>query len=387
MGNNILLDLAIIILLSKIFGAISLKLKQPPVTGILLLGIILGPTVLHLLDRNDIFDWIAQLGMLFLLFESGLETDLKMIKEDTKHAFLTAVAGIILPLLLAAVYIFFLTDNLIQGLIVGIISTATSVSVSVMTLMDMGKLKSIEGRCIVNAAIMDDILGILLLTVIFGIATGGTTSSGAVVLSIAKIVVFFLIAILFGLFVIKPLFLNLKKLLLENAVIAMALTIILLYAWFAEITGLAAITGAYFAGLFLGQTSYKNTIRDGISNLGKSFFVDVFFVNIGLGCNLLAVKVDPVFLIIFVVSAVLGKIFGCGIGARLTHFDWTRSLRIGIGMIPRGEVALVIANMVMEQGLVSSEILSATIIMVIISALITPSMLQFSFAKIGRKGF
>ena len=386
MENNLLLHLAIIIFFSKILGAISRKIKQPPVIGMLLLGIILGPTFLHFIDPDEVISWIAQVGVLFLLFEAGLETDLKKIKEDSKQAMLPAVGGIILPFLLGFGLAYFVTNNLSQALITGVIFTATSVSVSVMTLLDLNKLKGLEGRCIVNAAIIDDIVGILLLTFVFGL-TGSGADGSTLTISLVKIVAFFVISFAFGLFVLQPFFLNLKKILLDNVVISLAISVVLLYSWFAEMAGLAAITGAYFAGLFLGQTQYKLPVQTGITNLGKSFFVDVFFVNIGLEFNLFDIEAEPIFLFSFVFLAIVGKAIGSGFGARLTNFDAVRSFRIGVGMMPRGEVALIVANMALAKGIISTDILSATILMVIFSALITPILLKYGFTKVGKKGF
>jgi Na+:H+ antiporter len=386
MENNLLLHLAIIIFFSKILGAISRKIKQPPVIGMLLLGILLGPTFLHFIEPDEIISWIAQIGVLFLLFEAGLETDLKRIKEDSKQAMLPAAGGIILPFSLGFGLVYFVTNSISQALIAGVIFTATSVSVSVMTLLDLNKLKGLEGRCIVNAAIIDDIIGILLLTFIFGL-TGSGSDGSTLTLSLVKIVVFFVISFAFGLFVLQPFFLNLKKILLDNVVISLAISVVLLYSWFAEMAGLAAITGAYFAGLFLGQTHHKHAVQTGIANIGKSFFVDVFFVNIGLEFNLFDIEAEPIFLFSFVFLAVLSKAIGSGFGARLTNFDAVRSFRIGAGMMPRGEVALIVANMALAKGIISTDILSATILMVIISALITPIVLKYGFTKLGKKSF
>jgi Kef-type K+ transport system membrane component KefB len=198
---------------------------------------------------------------------------------------------------------------------------------------------------------------------------------------------FFVLTIFGGYFLLKPFFLNLHKLLLDNVVVSLAVAVVMLYAWLAEITGLAAITGTYFAGLFLGQTEYKVKVHEGISTLGKSFFVDVFFVGIGLEFDLLKIETEPLIIISFIVLAIVGKIIGSWIGARINGFDNVRSLRIGIGMVPRGEVALIVANMAVAKNLISSDFLSATILMVITSAIFTPLMLKFSFTKIGSKGF
>ena len=388
MENSILLNLAIIIFFSKVLGAISRKFKQPPVIGMLLLGIILGPTFLRIIDHpGEIIKFLAQIGVLFLLFEAGLETDLKKIKEDSKQALLPAFGGILLPFILGFGLTYFFNKDFTQSLIVGIIFTATSVSVSVMTLLDLKKLKGIEGRCIVNAAIIDDIIGILLLTFIFGLTAKEGSSDTGFLISIFKIIIYFILTFVVGIFILKPLFLNLKKLYLENVVISIAIVIVLVYSWFAELSGLAAITGAYFAGLFLGQTSYKHSVQEGISNVGKSMFVDVFFVSIGLEFNLFKIDAHPLFLIGFAFLSIFGKLLGSGIGARLTNFDLVRSFRIGSGMIPRGEVALIVANMALDKKLIPSDILSATILMVIISALITPILLKFGFVKLQKRSF
>lgn len=387
MENNILLHLAIIIFFSKILGALSRKLKQPPVIGMLLLGILLGPTFLHFIEPDAIISWIAEIGVLFLLFEAGLETDLKRIKKDSQQAIFPAAGGIVLPFILGSGFTYFIFHNIYQALLVGVIFTATSVSVSVMTLIDLKKLKGLEGRCIVNSAIIDDIIGILLLTFIFGITSHSTSSHGTLTISIVKIIAFFVIAFAMGIYVLQPFFLNLKKILLDNVVISLAIAVVLLYSWIAEASGLAAITGAYFAGLFLGQTHHKEKVQVGITNIGKSFFVDVFFVNIGLEFNLFDIEAEPLFLTGFVLLAIFGKMIGSGLGAKLSNFDWVRSFRIGSGMIPRGEVALIVANMALEKGLVSTDILSATIMMVILSALITPFLLKLGFIKMGRKSF
>ncbi|MFC1888081.1 cation:proton antiporter [Candidatus Cloacimonadota bacterium] len=387
MVDDILLKLALIIVLSKILGAVSRKLKQPPVIGMLLLGIVLGPTVFHLIEPCEIILWIGKIGVLFLLFEAGMETDIKKIKRESGQAIMPAAGGIILPFMLGFLFSYFVHGSIITSLVMGVIFTATSVSVSVMTLMDIGKLNSLEGRCIVNAAIIDDIVGIMLLTVIFGFSVDSGSGSGNIFIPFIKIILFFLIVIVTGMFFIRPLFQNLKKLLMDNAVISLTIAILLVYAWFAEVAGLAAITGAYFAGLFIGQTDYKNKIHEGVTIIGKSFFVDVFFVGIGLEFNLFDLNADPIYLLVFVVLAVLGKFIGSGLGSRLTGFDSVRSFRIGSGMIPRGEVALIVANMALEKNIISSEILSATIIMVIVSALFTPVLLKFGYAKLIRKSF
>jgi len=387
MEDNILLNLAIIIFLSKILGAISSRFKQPPVIGMLVLGVVLGPTVFHLIEPNEIINWIGKVGALFLLFEAGLETDIKRIKADSKQAMLPAIGGIILPFGLGFLISWLVSHDVAQSLILGVIFTATSVSVSVMTLIDLNKLKGIEGRCIVNAAIIDDIVGIILLTFIFGITTNVGGGLSAMAMPLLKIAIFFVFSLAVGIYVFKPIFVNLKKIAMDNVVVSLAIAVVLLYSWFAEHNGLAAITGAYFAGLIMGQTNYRHQIQEGMSTVGKSFFVDVFFVSIGLEFNLLEIEAEPVFLISFILLAVLGKIIGSGLGARLTGMDNIRATRIGVGMIPRGEVALIVSNMAVAKNLIHTDILSATILMVIVSAVLTPFLMKFVFTKLEQKAF
>jgi len=352
-----------------------------------LLGIILGPTVLHIIKPDEILIWIGKIGVLFLLFEAGLETDIKRIKKESGQAILPAIGGIVLPFIFGFLLSYLTTKNMISSLILGVIFTATSVSVSVMTLMDLGKLKGLEGRCIINAAIIDDIVGIMLLTLIFGFAVDVGADSVGIIIPLVNILIFFLVVIVAGMFLVKPLFQNLRKILLDNVALSLAVAVVLVYSWFAEETGLAAITGAYFAGLFIGQTEYKHTIQDGFTVLGKAFFVDVFFVSIGLEFDLFNLEAEPLFLIIFVVLAISGKIIGSGLGARIHGFDNIRAFRIGSGMIPRGEVALIVANMALDKGLISSDILSATILMVIFSAILTPILLKYGFTRLIKKSF
>jgi len=385
---HIFILLAIIILLGKILESVSRKLRIPPVIGLIILGIFLGPSVLNFAESGEVIKWLAKFGVLFLLFEAGLETDLKKIKADSKMAFYPAIGGIILPFFLGMGLTYYFFHDMIKSLIAGTILTATSVSISVVTLMDMKKIATLEGRTIVNAAIIDDIVGILLLTFVFGFAEGGGKSSSmSFLIPLIKIVIFFIVIFLIGHFIIRNLFQNLRRFYLEEAFLTISIGFIFLYSWLAEHSGVAAITGAYFAGLFLGQTGFNEKIKQGVSTLGKSFFIDLFFVNIGLEFNILGIQASPSYLILFLIVAIIGKVVGCGIGARMVNFDTVRSLRIGSGMIPRGEVGLIIANMAVQKQLISDNVFSATILMVVVTAIITPVLLKYTFLKQGKTTF
>jgi Na+:H+ antiporter len=383
--DNNLLTLALILFLSALIRAVSSRYKTPPVIGLLLLGVVLGPTFLNLVKFNELLHWIGEVGVLLLLFQAGLETDVKRIRHESKLAFPPAMGGVIIPMISGFALVMFMTGDIAESLIVGVIMTATSVSVSVMTLYDLGKMKSIEGRCIVNSAIIDDVIGILLVTVIFGVFSKGEPGSGSQLLPFLKIIGFFVAVLLAGRYVIPVFFNNLQKLRLDQSVTKLAIVIIFIFAWLAEYTELAAITGAYFAGLFLGQTQQHRKISSNLEVLGKALFIDVFFVGIALQYNLFSLNLHYMFLIGFILLSIFSKILGAGIGARLTGLDNIRSFRIGAGMIPRGEVALIVANMAMKKNLISADILSATIMMVIVTAVITPILLKHGFIKLQGK--
>ena len=391
MGHELLLQLALILLTSKLLAAFFRKMGQPPVIGTLLLGVLLGPSVLGLVHESEVIEWLARIGVLFLLFEAGMETDLKRIRDEARRAALPAVGGVMLPFLGGFALSWFHNGQLFHGLVTGIIMTATSVSVSVMTLMELGKMKGAEGRCIVNAAILDDVLGILLLSFVFGLASahGAMSVSQEVnlLLPMLKILLFFVAIVLVGRFFFIPLFHNLARLDMEASAPALAVVAIFLFGWMAEHAEIAAITGAYFAGLFIGQTGYRRQVQREIASAGRLLFIDVFFVHIGLMIDLKHLHAGVGYALVFVAIALVAKLLGSMAGARLTGFDALRSLRIGVGMMPRGEVALIVAGMAMQRELIGQTDYSATIMTVIISAFLTPIFLKLSYTRLRRKTF
>lgn len=369
--------LAIIIIAAKLFSFFSIKMKQPPVLGMLFIGLVLGPSGLKLFHSNVIFQFLSNIGVIFLLFLAGLETDIPSMKRSGKSSLIIALGGVFLPLGAGIGAGLFFKYSILSSFLIGLILTATSVSVTVMSLIDMKKLRSVEGTTILGAAIIDDVIGILLLTFVFSFSG----PQGNVWLSMAKILGYLGAAILFGMFLINPIIQMTRKLKLEQGVLSIALALCLLYAWSAEKAQIAAITGAYLAGLFLGQTNAKTTIMEGVETLGQSLFVSVFFINIGLETELWEHEINYGFTAIFLAIAVFSKILGSGIGARASGFSWNRSLGISFGMIPRGEVALIIAQMALTKGLLGASEFSTTVMMVVTTALITPFLLKWSFAE------
>lgn len=376
-SQHILLVIALMMVLGKLASGLSIRLKQPPVLGMLILGLVLGPSGLRLLESEPIIQFFSEIGVIFLLFTAGLETDLAAMKRTGKSSFSVALAGMILPFGAGMVMGYVHGMELFPMLVLSTILTATSVSVSVMTLLDLKKLRSVEGTTIMSAAVIDDVLGILLLTFIFGFAS----QEAHIGLSVIKIAGFIAGALLAGIFLINPLIQLARKLKTDQGILSIALALCLIFSWAAEQAEVASITGAYLAGLFLGRTNARNTIIEGVETLGQSLFVGIFFINIGLETHLWGQDLNIVFVLTFSVVAAFTKFFGSGLGARISGFSWSRSLPIGIGMMPRGEVGLIIANMALAKNVIGAAEFSATVFMVILTALITPFLLKWSFLR------
>jgi len=374
---HFLLHLAIILIVAKYVSALSLKFKMPPVLGMILAGIILGPSGIDIVKTDIVIEWLAKLGVILLLFSAGVETDLEQMKSQGKISLLTASGGVLIPFALGIGTAIYFGKNIFTSTLIGTVLTATSVSVTVMTLIDLKKLHSAEGTSVLGAAIIDDVMGILLLTFVFGLHGSG----GNITVAIVKIVAYFAGAFVFGFFLFKPILRYTKKLNVEAGVLAVALALCFFYAWAAEKAGIAEITGAYIAGLFIGQTRHKRTVREGIETLGQSFFIAMFFINIGLDTHLERLSGNPLFIILVILFAIAGKTLGAGIGSRIGGFNWVQSLRTGIGMIPRGEVALIISSMALTRGIFTQTEFSTTVLLVVISAVITPPLLKLAFKE------
>ncbi len=375
-SQHLLAHIAIIIILAKLFSSISARFKQPAVLGMLLIGMIIGPSGFDLIKTNEVLKVFAEIGVIILLFEAGLETEIEMMRKAGKSSFLSSIFGVIVPFVLGTglAILFHLPTK--EAIVIGIVLTATSVSVTVMTLMDMKKFRTVEGNTIMGAAIIDDVIGILLLTVVFSFFGSRNHSIGKVMLSIS---VYIIVALIFAYFFLKFI-MRIARLSKDNEMeLSIGLALALLYSWGAKIVGMASITGSYFSGLFIGMTKSKHRVFEGIRDLGQSLFVPIFFINIGLETNLREVGFDIKFAFLFILIAIVGKIIGGGIGAALSGFNLKRSITIGVGLAPRGEVALVVANMALAEKIISLDVFGVIVLMVVASAMVTPFLLKVSF--------
>ncbi len=381
--------LSIILLSAKIAGYISIRLGQPSVLGELLVGIILGPSILNLLNlpfiEHELAETIAklgELGVLLLMFLAGLELHFSEMRQNIRVAALAGLMGVIWPVLLGwgAGLLFGLDQS--AAIFLGLTLGATSVSISAQTLIELKALRSRVGLSLLGAAVFDDILIILLLSVFLALQGGGG-SSYDVLLIIVRMVLFLALSMMFGLWALPWIVRRISKLPVSQGLLTISLVVMLAYGIAAEyFGGMAAITGAFLAGLMLARTPEKERIETGMHALAYGLFVPIFFVNIGLSINLREFQYQSLlFTIVIILAAVAGKWIGSGWGARLGGLSQKESIQLGAGMISRGEVGLIVASVGMLAGLVDSEEFSAIVVMVLITTLITPPILRALFSQ------
>ena len=385
-----LLDLALILLSTKVFGLLTRRVRLPQVVGALLAGLTLGPACLGIVHQTDFIYQVSEIGVIVLMFCAGLETDIDELKRTGKASFVIALFGVLIPLVGGfAVAAYFnrpgmlestaSTSLMLQNIFIGVILTATSVSISVETLKEMGKLNTRAGNAILGAAIIDDILGIIALTIITSLAD----SSVNVFLVLGKIVAFFVFVGVGGylLHIVFQKWVKGYERDLRRFVI-LAFVICLVFSYCAEeFFGVADITGAFFAGLIITKTTHTDYIARRFSTLSYLLLSPVFFANIGLQVVLPKMStMIIVFAVVLVLVAVLTKVVGCGLGAKLCKYSNQDCMRIGTGMISRGEVALIVASKGNAVGLMSADLLGPVVIVVVITTIIAPIFLKMTFS-------
>ncbi|MEH7252810.1 cation:proton antiporter [Neobacillus niacini] len=372
----LIFELAIILLASKIAGDISVKLGQPSVLGKLLVGIVLGPAVFGILSDSATLEELSQIGVILLMFIAGLETDIEEFKRSGKASTIVGLSGIIVPLAGGYLAGVFMGMGTFQALFLGLLLSATSVSISVQALKELNKLKSKEGATILGAAVIDDVVVIIALAFLLSMSGGGDVHLGLLLLNK---VLFFAGAILVGWKVVPWILKKFDSLKVSQTTITAALIICFLFAYVAEMTGVAAIIGAYIAGIAISLTNFKQEIVEKVETIGYSIFVPIFFTSIGLKVSF-AGMTEYIWPIIWLsILAILTKLIGAALGAKASKFSWRSSLGIGAAMVSRGEVALIIAAIGLESNLVSQELFGALVVVVLITTIVTPPMMKLIF--------
>lgn len=379
-------ELALIIVAAKVCGMAARRLKAPQVVGEIIAGLLLGPSMLGLVNKSDFLNQMAEIGVVLLMFSAGLETRLEDLKRTGVKAFLIACCGVFIPLALGTLlYMGFYgvapigSEAFLQAVFTGVIMTATSVSITVQTLKEMGKLSSEIGTTIMSAAIIDDVIGILVLTVVIGMKNPGTSISGV----FGSTVAFFAISLVLGMVIYKVFKRFDEKYPHHQRIPIFSLALCFTFAYCAErFFGIADITGAFVAGIILCNIRDSKYISTKVDMSSYLLFGPVFFASIGIKTAIDELSMGIVlFSAAFVVVALLSKIIGCGGIAHVLGYKRSDCLKIGVGMMTRGEVALIVAQKGLSAGLLSPVYFTAVIILIIVSSVITPLTLKFLYSK------
>jgi Kef-type K+ transport system membrane component KefB len=381
--------LSIILLSAKLAGYLSVRLGQPSVLGELLVGILLGPSVIDVLHLPFIDPALAhtiaelgELGVLLLMFIAGLELHLDELTRNTRVAAYGGFLGVLVPSLLGwGAGRLFGMDNA-TAIFLGLTLGATSVSISAQTLMELKVLRSRVGLSLLGAAVFDDILVILSLSIFLAVEAGTGNISG-VLWILVRMIAFLALSVAFGLWVLPWLMRRIAHLPISQGVLTLALVVMLAYGLAAELLGgMAAITGAFIAGLMMARSGERERVEHGVHALAYSLFVPVFFISIGLSVNARSLQIGMLwFTLAIILTAIIGKWLGAGIGARLGGLNLRESVQLGAGMVSRGEVGLIVASVGINEGLVSSDEFSAIVGMVLVTTLVTPPILRALFAQ------
>lgn len=390
---QLVFSLVIIITAAKAGGWLANRWRQPAVLGELLMGLLLGPSLINLLGwpilsnpeephlLSETILELAELGVICLMFLAGLEIDLDEMLKGGRVAFLTGVNGVLVPLMLGGLAALLFGYQGEAAIFVGIILTATSVSISAQTLLELGKLGTQEGLTLLGAAVIDDVLVILLLSAFTALA--GSHNAAAVLLVSFKMIVYLGAAVAIGFWLLPRMAQWIDNQPISEGLASLVLVMALMFAWSAEVVGgLAAITGAFIAGVGFGRSNLRDEIARLMHTITYAFLVPVFFVSIGLRADIRQLTgPDVPFALVLVIVAVLGKVIGCGLGARAAGFTNQQSLRVGVGMVSRGEVGLIVATVGVEAGLIKQDVFSVVTLIVLSTTLITPLLLRLAFAN------
>lgn len=370
-------SLCLILILVTLAGHFSARLNLPVVMGELLVGIIFGPSLLNWVQSSNLIHIFSEIGVIILMFIAGLNSNLNLLKKFVKSSTIIAISGMIIPIITAFLTGIFFNFTNFESLFIGIIFSATSVSISAEVLKEMNSIDSKEGATILGAAIVDDLLSVFLLSFVSG--SYGNTERSINSLSVIWLQIAYLIFLFIFSFWIVPKLMRLSnKLLVPVSETLMALIICLGLSYLAELVGLSSIIGAFFSGISISQTQYKNIISKRMESIGYTTFIPAFFVNIGLKMTLTGIFKDWIFFVVLTLGSIISKLIGSGLGAKLSGFTWTSSLMIGSGMVSRGEMALIVAQIGRQTHLLSRDSYSSIVGAIIVTTLVAPLMLKFS---------
>lgn len=384
------LELTILLAAAKISAYISIRLRQPAVLGELLIGIIVGPSLMDVTHLpfitsghlDEVITELGEIGVLLLMFLAGLELHISDLARNTRVSAYAGVLGVVFPVGMGWGFGRLVGLSGDQALFLGLTMGATSVSISAQTLIELKALRSRVGFGMLGAAVFDDVLVILFMSSFLAITAGGSGTL-QILITLGRMLLFLALSLVFGLWMLPRLVRAVSQTSVSQGVVTFAIVIMLVYGIAAELLGeVAAITGTFIAGLMFARTPEKTLIEPGLRAIAYGFFVPIFFVSIGLGIDLHHIQPALLWTVLgVIVLAVAGKVLGAGLGAKLSGFSGRESLQLGIGMISRGEVGLILASVGLSAGLLPPAIYSSIIGMVLATTLITPPLLRASFRR------
>lgn len=381
-------SLGLILLSTMIGGQVSVKCKLPAVIGELLAGIVIGPALLNFVQPNSLIKSFADLGVILLMFLAGLESDLEILKKLWRPSILVATLGVIIPILIAYWIGGLFQFSKMSSLFLGVTFAATSVSISVAVLQEMNCLETKEGMTILGAAVVDDILAVFLLSILTNIiktTKASSSTQSTLIWSLILQVGFLVILVSVGFILFPWLIKTSRNISLPSADIVLCITIVLAVSVSAEQIGLSSAIGAFFVGLSLSQSSFKDRLQTSFTDLGYSTFIPVFFASIGLEMSLTGIFRNLAFFFVLLISSILSKLLGAGIGAKIAGFSFISSFQVASGMISRGEMALVIAQIGLSNHLLTSSAYSTVVGVIVLTTVIAPLFLKFTLGYSNNK--
>lgn len=394
---QIILSVGIILIIAKYLGTLLQKVGFPQVAGQIIAGLLLhfipffknyGAFDANVVYKqaNSFISSMAEIGVVMIMFSAGLGTNLKSLVKSGVKSTVIATVGVFVPLLMGTVMALCFwgwngwgTKEFYRSMFIGAIMTATSVSISVATLKELGKIKSDIGQTIISAAIIDDVLGIIVLTVVLGVSAG----TGDYLSVLLKTLLFFVCAVVFGFVIFKFFKWYDRRHPHSRRIPIYGLGVAFIFAYAAEkFFGIADITGAYVAGVIFCNLNDAHYMEQKIDINSYMIFSPLFFASIGLKTNLSGMNLHLlVFSLAFVAVGCLSKIVGCGGVSRLMGYNWKECSQIGFGMMVRGEVALIVAQKGLAVGLVDSSYFPAVILLIIVSSMTVPVLMKRSFRE------
>ncbi|KRM78897.1 napA3 protein [Lapidilactobacillus dextrinicus DSM 20335] len=374
-------QIAIILVATLVASFISNRIGIPAVLGELIVGILIGPALLSWISPTNFIKQMAEIGVILLMFAAGCESDLDLLRKYFKPSMLAAFCGMVLPIILIAPLGIYFGMVPLHAIFLGVVFAATSVSISVVVMKELNFTQNREASTILGAAVVDDILAVIVLSIMMSFAGQGQIDLVSLTKQLLIQVLYFIGLVIVVKWITPIIFRVTTMLQVQYATVITALIIAFSLAYLAEVVGLSDVVGAFFAGVAVGQTEYRHKINLAIEGIGNSIFMPLFFVNIGLSMTFTNFLGQLGFIISLVIVAVLTKIIGCGGAVKLLGFDWTSSFIVGTGMVSRGEMALIVAQIGLTSHLMSATHYSAVIMAIIITTLLSPLLLKKAISQ------